>query len=381
MTSSEQASRMPGTPERSNSRSRFKETLAHHTPERPMIDYIAERETDSRLKKHLGCADEAGLLDAIGADFFYLPARDISQNEGFVPFYRGPELAENDSERRCPFGIRFSRGAYDAKFTVDHAIEGPLERATSSREILSHRWPTRNDFDFEPIGGIAEANRNRVIVGGLWSGILGDVIRMYGFQRFLTDLALAPERVHTLVDRVTEVYLDLNDHLFELLRGKLDVFFFGNDFGSQNGLLMSVEMWSDFYFENIRKLCALAHSYGLTVMMHSCGAVAELVEPLIEAGVDILDPVQTSANGMSPESLVERFGGRIVFHGGIDTQHVLPTASSDEVAAHVKSIVETFSSGGGYIACGSQLFGPDIPIENIVTVYRTLAEHRPADTE
>lgn len=99
----------------------------------------------------------------------------------------------------------------------------------------------------------------------------------------------------------------------------MDVWFFGNDFGSQESLLFSTGMWGDFFFGNIRRLTALAHGYGLKVMMHSCGAVAPLIPLLIGAGVDILDPVQVSASGMVPGELKSAFGDRIVFHGGIDT--------------------------------------------------------------
>ncbi len=353
-------------------RERFAATLAHQKLTRPMVDYMAERETDLHLRDALGCTTEEELLDALGAEFFYLPGRDISQNEGFTPFYRGRELRVTETERTCPFGIRFRRGAYDSKFTVDHAIEGPLEKATSAAEILQHRWPSRADFDFEPIVETAESRHDRIIIGGLWSGILGDVVRIFGFQRFLTEIALEPELVRTLIDRVTDVYLDLNDMIFTVLKGKLDVFFFGNDFGTQNGLLLGPAMWHEFYYANIHKLCDLAHSYGLAVMMHSCGAIADLVDSLVEAGVDIIDPVQTSAVGMEPATLAGRFGGRIVFHGGIDTQQVLPTATVAAVDEHVDAITQTFENAGGFIACGSQLYGPDVPVENILAVYRRL---------
>ena len=110
----------------------------------------------------------------------------------------------------------------------------------------------------------------------------------------------------------------------------------GSDFGHQQGLLFSPNMWADFFAQNIKQLCDLAHGYGVRVMMHSCGAIARLIPMLIEAGVDILDPVQVSAAGMEPAGLAAAFGERLVFHGGIDTQHVLPVASSEESAAHAQ---------------------------------------------
>lgn len=344
------------------------------------VDYLAHTETDRRLRAHLGCETEEELLDRLGCDFFYLPGRDISQNEGFMPYYKGPALDVTETERSCAFGIRWQRGAYDSKFSVDEAIAGPLETIETERDILRHRWPTAADFDFSPLAAEAERHRDRVIVGGLWSGIMGDAYRLHGFERFLLGLALKPRLMKALVDRMTDVYLELNQACFEALKGKLDVWFFGNDFGSQGGLLLGRGMWQEIFAGNIARLTTLAHSYGLAVMMHSCGAIAEIIPDLIEAGVDILDPIQVTAKGMDPESLAERFGGRIVFHGGIDTQDVLPFGTPEAVAAHTRQVAGILGGTGGYILAPSQVLGPDVPTENIVAMYeaaRTRRDNRP----
>ena len=103
--------------------------------------------------------------------------------------------------------------------------------------------------------------------------------------------------------------------------------------------------------------------------MHSCGSISKIMPELIEAGVDILDPIQVTAKNMEPEFLAEQFGGQIVFHGGIDTQQVLPTATPEEVREHARHVTQTLGSKGGYIFAPSQLLGPDIPIENILAMY------------
>jgi len=337
------------------------------------IDYLAHPDTDARLRDHFAVATETELLDALHCDFFYLPGRDISQNEGTLPFYKHREdLEMSATERVCPLGIRWQRGAYDSKFAVDEAIRGPLhDAALSSSDVLAHPWPTAGDFDFSPLIDVAEANRDRTRIGGLWSGIMGDSYRMHGFENFLLNLAMNPEIVKTLIDRMTEMYLELNDAYFSTLKGSLEIWFFGNDFGSQEGLLISKDMWADFFFDNIRRLCDLAHSHGFQVMMHSCGAIRELIPLLIEAGVDILDPIQVTAKGMIPEELATEFGGQITFHGGIDTQRVLPTATPAQVADHVRHTVATLDATGRYIFAPSQILGPDIPVENILAMYRT----------
>ncbi|NQU41880.1 methyltransferase, partial [bacterium] len=136
-------------------------------------------------------------------------------------------------------------------------------------------------------------------------------------------------------------------------------------------LLFGVEVWREFFFQNIRRLTELAHGYGLKVMMHSCGSIRPLIPHLIEAGVDILDPIQVSAEGMGTEDLKREFGHEIVFHGGIDTQHVLPRGSVEEVESHVKETMGTLGDSGGYVFAPSQILGPDIPVENVLSMYET----------
>jgi len=356
-----------------NPRADFYTSLARS--KRVLVDYLASAEADRRLREHLGVSTESELLDRLGCDFYHLSGRDISQQDDFLPCWRGPRLETTDTIRTCPLGIKWQRREGLGKFDVEEAIEGPFTLSSTPWEVLDHRWPTAGDFDFEPLIAEAEANGHRVVVSGLWSGVFGDSYRMIGFEEFLSGMVMEPELLHTLVDRMTEMCLELNDRLFEQLRGKIDVWFFGNDFGHQQGLLFGAEMWGDFFGENIGRLCELAHSHGLKVMMHSCGCVAPLLDRLIEAGVDILDPVQTSAAGMDAESLSSGYGDRLIFHGGVDTQHVLPTATPEEAASHASEMIAGLGGGLGYIFAPSQIFQTDIPVENIVAVYETASNH------
>ncbi len=358
-----------------NAQGEFRRLCAFQAGGKTLVDYLAHPQTDARLRRSLGIESEGELLDYLDCDFFYLPGRDISQNEGIVPFYKGSLPPMSDTERVCPLGIRWRRGAYDSKFSVDEAVSGPFQDALISEEaILRHPWPKARDFDFSPLVEEAQAHSDRVRIGGLWTGIMGDSYRMMGFENFLLNIATHPELIRALINRMTEMYLELNDHYFAALKGKMEMWFFGNDFGSQDGLLISPGMWSEFFSEPIRKLCALAHSYDLKVMMHSCGAIVPLIPMLIEADVDILDPIQVTARGMSPGRLAGEFGGKIVFHGGIDTQHVLPQSTPAQVKDHVRATVAALGEGNGYICAPSQTLGPDIPLANILSVYQTMKE-------
>ena len=148
------------------------------------------------------------------------------------------------------------------------------------------------------------------------------------------------------------------------------MFFFGNDFGMQKGLLFSEEMWMEFFYESYRRIVEQAHRHGLVVMTHSCGNIAPLIRHLIDAGVDILDPVQTTAAGMDPSRLKPAFGDEIVFHGAVDTQQILPRCTPDEVGRHVREMVEVIGRDGGYIVAPCNNLQDDTPVENVVALYR-----------
>ena len=228
---------------------RFKQVCEFKKPDRVPIDYLAHPKTDQKLREHLKCDSEEELLDILKCDFYYLPGRDISQNEGFVSFYKGAKLDTTDTRRTCPLGIRWTRGAYNSKFIVDEVVEYPLKNAQTEKDILTHRWPKAEDFDFSGLRAECQKNANRVIIGGLWTGIMGDSYRLFGFEDFLLNTALNPDLIKCIIDRMTDMYLELNDKYFSQLKGQFDVWFFGNDFGSQDGLLLSPDIWHAFFFK------------------------------------------------------------------------------------------------------------------------------------
>ncbi|MFH1614552.1 MAG: uroporphyrinogen decarboxylase family protein [Planctomycetota bacterium] len=359
-----------------NSRERFECACSHKEPDRVPIDYLAHPRIDKRLKSHYGIKTEEDLLDILGCDFYYLSSRDMSQNESCLSVYKGPRLEMTDSERICPLGIRWQRSVYDSKFTVDDAIKGPLENARTKADVLNFAWPKAEWFDMEPLGMECEKHCEKIIVGGFWSGIFGDSYRMLGFENFLLNMAMRPDLIKTLVSRMTELYLELNEKMFSELKGKIDVWFFGNDFGDQKSLLFSEEMFSEFFLGSIRQLTAMARSYGLRVMMHSCGAISRIIPMLIEAGVELLDPVQVTAEGMAAVELKKQFGDKIVFHGAIDTQHILPMGTPKEVHDHAEATIEILSSGGGYIFAPCNVIQPDTPVENVVAMYQAAKKHK-----
>jgi uroporphyrinogen decarboxylase len=146
----------------------------------------------------------------------------------------------------------------------------------------------------------------------------------------------------------------------------------------QDRTLTSRSMYQKYIFPGHQKLFQYVHQNSdCHVFLHSCGSIYPLIPDLIAAGVDILNPVQTSAKNMDPKKLKDEFGNQITFWGGgCDTQHVLPFTAPDEIAQHVREQIEIFASGGGYVFNPIHNIQADIPPENIVAMFDTAREFR-----
>ena len=150
----------------------------------------------------------------------------------------------------------------------------------------------------------------------------------------------------------------------------------GDDFGTQMGLMMSIEMWKRLYKPGFRKFIELAHRYGIKVMHHTCGAVSELIPEFIDCGLDILQSLQPTAAGMDLGWIKKEYGRHICFQGGVDITHTMPFGSATEVRSEVKKLIDKMSPGGGYILCTSHNIQADTPEENVLAMYEEGISHR-----
>jgi len=193
-----------------------------------------------------------------------------------------------------------------------------------------------------------------------------------GMDKFMMDLALNPGLARSIIARVEAFYLEFDRRIFQAAGGLLDIYMIADDFGMQNGLLISPRMLRQFIFPSIERLIAQGKGYGLRIMFHSCGAVRRLIPELIEMGVEILNPIQTSAEGMVPSELKAEFGDVLTFHGGLDIQTVLSPGTPDDVRAEVRRLISDMGSGGGLIVSPTNSITPETPVQNIVAMYQAV---------
>lgn len=177
-----------------------------------------------------------------------------------------------------------------------------------------------------------------------------------------------PEIYEAVDEKIVSFYLKANEIFFEATKGKLDAVLIGNDMGSQRGLMLSPQCVRDFIIPGCKKLVDQAHAYGLKVIYHSCGSIAQVIPDLIEAGVDVVHPIQALAAGMEPDRLKQQFGNQVAFCGGVDTQDLLVNGTPEMVQAKVKELRTIFPTGL-VISPSHEAIMEDVPPANIHALF------------
>ena len=201
-------------------------------------------------------------------------------------------------------------------------------------------------------------------------------------QEWYVSLLIRPEYIKTVFERQCELVLKNIELLAPVIGERVQVVFIsGTDFGMQSGLFAPVDSYRDlfkpFHTAVNRKIHELT---GCKTFIHSCGAVYDLIPEFIDAGFDILNPVQISATGMDPERLKREFGGDIVFWGGgIDTQKTLPFGTPDEVYEETRKNIELFGDGGGFVFNSVHNVQSNVPMENLLAMFQALNDARGLD--
>jgi len=195
-------------------------------------------------------------------------------------------------------------------------------------------------------------------------------------DNFLMDLYLEPENVHKLMDALMERHMEFLGKVCEAVGDIVDILKFGDDLGTNTGPFIPNETYREFFLPRHKQMCDFvkANSSAHT-MLHCCGGIYELIPDLIEAGFEILNPIQINAINMEPKKLKLEFGRELTFWGGgINTQSVLNLATPVEVKIHVTENLEAFAPGGGYVFNTVHNILSDVPPENIVAMFEAVKE-------
>jgi len=214
------------------------------------------------------------------------------------------------------------------------------------------------------------ASTDRAIIGLFGGNLLENSQFLFGMANLLMMLASEPERVHRLLDKLVEIHLENVEKFLSAVGPYIDIILFGDDLGMQTGPQISPRMFREFFQPRYKLMWdTVKRLSDVKIMLHSCGGIQPLLRGLIEAGLDIIQPVQTSSKDMEPTRLKREFGKDIcLWGGGCDTRDVLPRGTPEEVAEHVRRRVEIFAPGGGFVFQQVHNVMADVPPENIVAM-------------
>lgn len=345
------------------SKERIRAAVAHKQPDRVPSTMQCVETAWEGLLKHFGTDSKEDVMTKLEIDTRILD----------LPPYIGPPRPDFVNEKGetvhiHPLGYHYVDKWNGVEYNW-HTIYRPFQDVESMEDLLAHdeRWPNPDHFDYSAISDFCKQHEDKAIRCG-WPGPYQVFLELFPAEKFYIFMAEEPELISAMLDRFVDFSVELYTRMFEAGGGRIDLLRPCDDYGTQISLLFSPEMWRKFFAKNTKRLVDLAHSYNCYYLQHSCGAVRPIIPELIACGVDVLEPIQ-KVRGMEVAGLKRDFGDKLCFQGGVDTQHLLPFGTPEEVRRETESIIETMHVNGGYILAPSQDFEGDVPVENILALY------------
>jgi uroporphyrinogen decarboxylase len=353
-------------------RDRVMAALRQEVADRIPIDYWADAEVTDRLIRATGVSCKEDLLQRLGVDLRYVMG----------PSYRGLQMRVHDDGlvedhwgvlRKAMTVEGVDRTGRAWTWNYRHVHSSPLQTMTTVEEVERYaHWPAAEQWDYGAVKAecrAAGASGCAVVNGGDRldrTAQLKPAMYLRGTEQLMSDLVLQPAMAECILEHIGSYYLAYNERVFQAAEGTIDIFFMGDDMGTQTGLWVSPKMYRRFFKERFRKYNDLAHRFGMKTMYHTCGNVTKLVPDFIDCGLDILQSLQPAA--MDLASLKREYGKHLTFQGGVDIQDVMPKGTPDEVDAHVKHRVELLGPGGYIFGTAHNLL-PDVPTENALALF------------
>ena len=349
-------------------RERVRLALRHEATDRIPIAMVcsginlpAERELEAYLQRERGLTVERYLK----------PLLDIVK---VAPPYRGPALAAGaDAWGVVRRPISYGSGAYD------EIARYPLAGAAGVADLASHRWPDPDWWDFDGLrdriaAARADGDPCLMIVNG---NLFESSWYMRGLEQMLVDAMVDEEMFSAIMTRVTDFYVEFFSRALAAADGEIDLVFTADDIGDQRGPLLQPEKWRRLIVPHHHRLNGTIHGFGVKVIYHTDGSVMWALDGLVGMGIDVLQALQFSADGMDPAAMKRGWGDRLCFEGGVSVQTTLPFGTAADVRAEVRERIAVLGAGGGYILGPSHWIQAGTPPANIAAMFDEAAAYRP----
>lgn len=342
-----------------------------------------ERRSLDRLPKSLRCTPEAladlikatgkssknKLFDHLGIDFRWIG----------VPF-KGPQ-----NRSQSPLGGE----GYDFWGCYNKAVKNnfntyyeityhPLGECKTVKDIENYDWPDLDWWDYNSIPEIIknEKQKDDTCIMFFAGGAFESPWYMRGLEQFLIDIYDEPEIAEAISRKVADFYYKRAIRVLEASNGQIDVIGSGGDIGGQHTMMLSPEKWRSHIKPYSAKLITPFKEMGLKTFYHSDGAIVPVIDDFIRLGLDVLDPIQVGAAGMTPEELYPAFGDRLSFHGAIDEVELLPNATPEEVYDETTRVIGILGKNNGYIVSPTHQVQGDTSPENVIAIYRAVDDYK-----
>ena len=341
-----------------NSIDRFYATVAREPVDRPAAWLgVPDEDAEPGLFAEYGVHNLHELRIAVGDDFYGIR----------IPYrWNGKRAA-----RVWDWYLDGVTDRKDRTLTAD----GCFKNCESPEDIAFFKWPDPAQCvypdDLKEMG--ARVPKDKTGLGLLWSVHFQDTCAAFGLQTALMNMIANPEVVEAVNNKILGFYLAVNEMFYKTVGDKFHAVLIGNDMGTQRGLMLSPELIRRFVMPGCRALVEQAHRYGKKVIYHSCGSIADIIPDLLEAGVDVIHPIQALAAGMDPHELKKLYGGKAAFCGGVDTQYLLVQDDPELVRAKVRELREIFPTGL-IISPSHEAILPDVPPRNIRALFEEAAK-------
>lgn len=382
-----------------NSYERVKKALEHKEPDRIPFDIGGSvltgmnRHAYSNLRNYLGLpkkeiviCDEIQQLARIDEDVLEILKVDVRGVDPDPPKELGlatsPIIKGDYYVKKDEWGIEWRMPISGGHYY--DMVKGSLTEASTIEDIEKFPWP--NSIDSNRFGRLKERadryvfeEKKAYILGRQYAGIWETALWMSGFEKFFMDMVLNVKYAHALMNKITELKMQYWEKALEAVGENVLIVSEADDLATQNSLLCSVDMYKELVHPYHKKLFDFIKKKAknkVHIFYHTCGACKPFIPLLIEEGVDILNPVQVSAKGIDTYELKKEFGRDITFWGGgIDTQHVLPFGTIQEVKDEVRRRIEHLAPGGGFVFNPVHNVQGEVPPENFMAMWVTLQEY------
>jgi len=345
-----------------NSKDRFYGAIEYKGFDRPPTTHYGTPEINGELKKYFGISTMEDLQLKVGDDLRHIGPR-----------YIGPELKKfEDGSWEGLWGERYNFVSF-GDGSYPEAVYLPFKDVTKVGDLENFRFPTPDWFDYSKIKEECLKYKDyAVCIGNAGTpDFMNGIARCRGVEQVLLDIALEDPVYLALMEQRQEFQYEMMRRTLEAGEGLIDVLCLGEDYGTQNGLMISPATFEKLFAPKMKQFFDLAHKYGAKSMMHCCGSCRELIPRFIELGLDILEVVQVDTAKMDIQELHEEFYGKICFCGSVSVQDTLPHGTVEDVVREVELRKKLFSKGGMIIAATHDI-QVGTPIENILAMYRTI---------